>query len=98
MRVERACQHAHECEQHFVLGWAASFIPFIVFGTEHSFMRKQIGISACDAGGLPDAVEIDGQMMPSRRLNHGCVEAHHLLIVAVEKVEHDSRNSPALVE
>ena len=64
--------------------------PFEVLQVQRAFVVHQIGISALPAGWFPDSMQMDQDMMPRRRLEHGLGELDGFLVVMIEEIHHQA--------
>src|SRR4029434_5390975 len=67
MVVHRACQPPREGQQKRML-WRAEVAPFEVFEVQRPLVVHQVGVGTLHPRRLPDTMEVNGDMMPRRRL------------------------------
>ena len=68
--------------------------PLVVFIALDALARDLVGPGAVQAGGLERAVEIDQQVVLGRRPGDILVPSDRKLVVAIDKVDLQSRDAP----
>ena len=77
-----------------MMAWIGCQIPFRTFGSPDGFIVDNVGISPLKSGGLTSAVQIDHLPIIGSFPGNFFIPAHGNLIVAVEKIDFKSCNSP----
>ena len=72
------------------MGWRHAVAPLEVLKIHHALAVEQVGKRALLAAGLRRAVDLDVQVVAGGALQHPFGEVVHLLVVAVEEVDHQS--------
>ncbi len=70
-----------------VLGWT-TVAPLEVFEVERALVIHEIGVGALPAGGLPDAVEMNQDVVACGGLQDRLGKLDGILVVMVEEIHH----------
>jgi hypothetical protein len=87
MVIHRSSDEPCEGQLKIVLR-RAEITPLEVFQIERGLVIDKIRIGAFPAGGFPDAVQLNHDVMPSGGLHNRLSELDGFLVVMIEKVDH----------